>query len=100
MTFTRRADPRLSDPDYLSRFAGTYTFTITGDTAVVEVTGNELTASIAGQPRYTLVPGIDGKFSLKDVQGIRIEFVEDPEGKVNKAIFHQPEGTFEAIKTP
>ena len=81
MRFTRRADPKLSDPDYLSRFAGTYTFTITGDTAVVEVTGDELTASIAGQPRYTLVPGIDGKFSLKNVQGIRIEFVRMRRGR-------------------
>jgi hypothetical protein len=98
--FARRADPRLSDPSYLSRFAGTYTFTITGETAVVEVTGNELTASVAGQPRFTLVPGIDGKFSLKNVQGIRIEFVEDPEGKVSKAIFYQTEGTFEANRTP
>ena len=66
----------------------------------MEVTGDELTASVAGQPRYTLVPGIDGKFSLKNVQGIRIEFVEDPEGKVSKAIFYQPEGTFDATRTP
>jgi hypothetical protein len=100
VTFTRRADPRLSDPKYLARFAGTYTFAVTGETAVVEVTGNELTASVAGQPRYTLVPGIDGKFDLKNVQGIRIEFIQDPEGKVSKAIFYQPEGTFDAVKAP
>jgi CubicO group peptidase (beta-lactamase class C family) len=100
VTFKRRPDARLSDPKYLARFAGTYRFAITGDTAVIEVTGDVLTASIAGQPRYTLVPGIDGKFDLKDVQGIRIEFVEDPEGKVSKAIFYQPEGVFEAPKSP
>jgi CubicO group peptidase (beta-lactamase class C family) len=100
VTFERRPDARLSDPEYLARFAGTYRFAITGDTAVVEVTGNELTASVAGQPRYTLVPGIDGKFDLKNVQGIRIEFVQDPEGKVSKAIFYQPEGTFDAVKAP
>jgi hypothetical protein len=99
VTFTRRPDPRLSDPSYLTRYAGTYTFAVTGETAVVEVTGDELTATVAGQPRYTLVPGIDRKFSLKNVQGIRIEFVEDPEGKVDKAIFHQPEGTFEAVRS-
>ena len=81
VTFTRRPDPRLSDPAYLARYAGTYTFTVTGDSAVVEVTGNELTASIAGQPRYTLVPGIDRKFSLKGVQGIRIEFMRGSGGE-------------------
>jgi hypothetical protein len=98
--FTRRPDPRLSDPEFLARFAGTYTFAITGETAVVEVTGNDLTASVAGQPRYTLVPGIDGKFSIEDVQGVRIEFVEDAAGKVTKAIFHQPQGVFEAPRSP
>jgi hypothetical protein len=100
VVFERRPDARLSDPKYLARFAGTYRFAITGDTAVVEVTGDALTASIAGQPRYTLVPAIDGKFELKDLQGIRIEFVQDPEGKVGKAIFYQPEGVFEAPKSP
>jgi hypothetical protein len=100
VTFKRRPDARLSDPKYLARFAGTYRFAVTGENAVVEVTGDALTASVAGQPRYTLVPGIDGKFDLKDVQGIRIEFVQDPEGKVSKAIFYQPEGVFEAPKSP
>jgi CubicO group peptidase (beta-lactamase class C family) len=98
ITFARRPDPRLSDPEYLARFAGSYTFAITGDTAVVEVTGDVLTASVAGQPRYTLVPGIDGKFSLKDVQDIRIAFEQDAAGKVTKAIFYQPQGMFEAAK--
>jgi hypothetical protein len=100
VTFARRADPQLSDPEYLRRFAGSYTFAVTGDTAVVEVTGDALTASLAGQPRYTLVAGIDGRFSLEGVQDIRIEFVEDAAGTVTKAIFHQPQGVFEAVRTP
>lgn len=100
VSFARRPDPRLSDPSYLARFAGTYTFAITGQTAVVEVTGTTLTATIAGQPRYTLVPGVDGTFAIEGASSIRIGFEEDAAGSVTKAVFYQPQGVFEAERTP
>jgi CubicO group peptidase (beta-lactamase class C family) len=100
VTFTRLPDPRLSDPAYLARFAGTYTFAITGQTVVVEVAGSVLTASVAGQPRSTLAPGIDGKWSIKGQQSIRIGFEQDAAGKVTKAVFYQPDGALEAPRSP
>jgi hypothetical protein len=100
VVFARKPDPRLSDPAYLTRFTGTYTFAITGRTATVELSGSALTATVAGQPRYTLVPRIDGRFSLKEAPTIRVAFEEDASGQVVKAIFHQPQGVFEATRNP
>jgi CubicO group peptidase (beta-lactamase class C family) len=99
IAFMRKPDARLSDPEYLTRFVGKYAFAITGDVATVELSGNTLQATVPGQPRYTLVPGIDGRFSLKEAPTIKVGFEEEG-GKVTKATFHQPQGVFEATKSP
>jgi CubicO group peptidase (beta-lactamase class C family) len=99
IAFMRKPDARLSDPEYLTRFVGEYTFAITGDVAKVELVGRSLMATVPRQPRYTLVPAIDGRFSLKEAPTIKIGFVEEG-GRVTKATFHQPQGVFEATRNP
>jgi CubicO group peptidase (beta-lactamase class C family) len=56
----------------------------------------ELTLSPTGQPTYRLAPYRDRVFSIREVQGYRVEFARDENGAVNKIIFHQPNGTFQA----
>ena len=99
VAFLRKPPAKLSDPDYLSGLTGTYTFAITGRTAVVELAGATLTATVAGQPRYTLEPAIDGRFSLKEASTIKIGFETGADGKATKAIFYQPQGVLEATRT-
>jgi CubicO group peptidase (beta-lactamase class C family) len=100
VAFLRQPDPELSDPAFLERLTGTYTFAVTGQTAVVELSGETLTATVAGQQRLTLQPTIDGRFSLKEQSTIKVGFETGATGKATKAIFYQPQGVFEATRAP
>jgi CubicO group peptidase (beta-lactamase class C family) len=95
IVFEKRPDPRLSDPDYLSRFVATYQ-TATGTRIRIELSGDALVASIPGQPSRTLVPDLSGRFVLKEVRVVSVGFEADAQGKVTKAVFYQPDGVFEA----
>ena len=53
---------------------------------------------IAGQPEYSLVATGNHKFSIKNLEGFKMEFVEDETGAISKAKFIQPNGTFTAEK--
>ncbi len=94
IVFTRAADSRLSDPDYLRRFVGDYD--LPGQKVTIALTGNALTVILPGQPVYTLEPGLSGRFVLQEVRMISVGFETDDEGNVTKAIFYQPNGVFEA----
>ena len=54
--------------------------------------------SIPGQPEYELWPTGKHKFSLKNLEGYKIEFLESNKGSMNEIMFIQPNGTFKAIK--
>ncbi len=59
---------------------------------------NKLYLFIPGQPEYTLVPTAEHKFSIKNLEGYKLEFEADEEGKIILARFIQPNGIFTAIK--
>jgi hypothetical protein len=53
--------------------------------------------TLPGQPTYHLVPGL-GEFTLKEIPGISVAFVEDAQGKVTAVTSIQPNGVFTATK--
>jgi len=57
---------------------------------------NVLYMFVAGQPEYELLALAKHKFSLKILDGFKVEFIEDKDGNINGATFIQPNGTFTA----
>jgi hypothetical protein len=51
-----------------------------------------------GQPEYELQPTGVNKFSIKTLDGYKIEFTEAENGVINGVLFIQPNGTFRATK--
>ncbi len=51
--------------------------------------------TVPGQPEYELIATGKDKFSIKSLDGFKIEFTENA-GKISEAIFIQPNGTFKA----
>jgi len=96
IVFTKQPDPKLSDPEYLDHLVGVYQGA-TGQRGRIERSGDTLTLQLPGQPVYTLVPQVSGRFGLKGLEGFSIGFVEE-EGKVTKAVYYQPNGVFEAVR--
>ena len=97
IVFKKKPDAKLSDPEYLKRFTGTYE--LMGQAIAVNVQGNVLVISAAGQAPSELVPDLGGEFILKDARVISIRFVEGPGGAVTALEFIQPNGIYEAKKT-
>lgn len=94
IVFARRPDAQLLDPAYLRRFVGEYRL---GPTPVrVELNGNVLRATVPGQPTYDLEPRRNNEFSLKTLNGYRLQFIMDAQGRVTEALFKQPNGLFPA----
>ena len=54
----------------------------------------QLTLSPTGQPTYRLVPYQDRIFSIKELEGYRVEFQRNDAEAPETIIFHQPNGTF------
>lgn len=97
IVFQKQPDPKLSDPVYLQRFVGTY-LAPTGQKTKIELAGDKLTLFLVGQPLFTLVPEISGRFGLKGLQGYSVGFPLDAAGKPAKIVFYQPEGVFESVR--
>lgn len=60
-------------------------------------TGETLFLTVPGQPEYELIATGMSKFSIKSLDGFKIEFTDNG-GKIAEAIFIQPNGTFKAKK--
>jgi CubicO group peptidase (beta-lactamase class C family) len=95
IVFRKKTDSRLSDPDYLRGFVGTYE-TATGTKLKVELSGDTLGVTIPGQPRLTLEPDLSGRFVIQEARQVSIGFELDASGRAVKAILYQPSGVFEA----
>ncbi len=98
--FDRLPDGRLSDPEYLGRFTGSWR--ISGQSFSILERGGKLLVDLPGQTRYALVPegiGADGSatFRIDGLNGFRVRFTEE-DGKPI-ALFLQPNGTFRATKS-
>ncbi len=94
IVFTRRGDARLSDPNYLVRFVGTYALGISKFAFFVK--GSELVLEVNGQKQPQLVPDRSDRFTLKGASGFSITFVSDPNGKVTELKLVQPDGVYVA----
>lgn len=77
----------------------------TGDYALGEIVAKFYTKNdqtlflfVPGQPEYELVPTGPDKFSIKKLDGYKIEFVEDANKNITGVLFIQPNGTFKATK--
>ncbi len=75
VTFTRRADPGLSDPAVLQAYEGKYL--MGGATFSVEVTGNEIFIVVPGTPRLKLIPVSKDVFRLEQFADYSIIFVRE-----------------------
>jgi CubicO group peptidase (beta-lactamase class C family) len=94
IVFEKRADPRLSDPAYLTHLTGKYE-TVDGTEISVALSGGVLTATLPGAPTLTLEPDLSGRFVLKEVRVVSLEFVVEGE-EVTKVLIHQPGSIWEA----
>lgn len=95
ITFTRRPESRLSDPDFLEGLAGTYT--MQGMPVEIALNGPTLRLVLPGQPAYTLVPDRGTRFYLKEHSGITVEFALDEAGSgADKIVINQLGVEFEA----
>jgi hypothetical protein len=78
IVFAMRPDARLSDPEYLKSFAGSYD--VAGRTLKVRLKGNSLVVDIEGQGTLTLVPDRNDGFRLKEQSETMVRFktIQDP----------------------
>jgi CubicO group peptidase (beta-lactamase class C family) len=72
IVFTMRPDARLSDPEYLKRFEGSYD--VAGRTLKVRLKGDTLVVDSEGQRTLTLVPDRDDRFKIKEQSANSIRF--------------------------
>jgi len=98
IVFRKRPDTRLSDPDYLQGFVGTYEMA-DGTKLYIELSGQVLTLNIPGEQLYTLEPNLSGRFVFKEWRWISVGFGLNDQNRAVKAILYQPNGVYEAPRT-
>jgi len=96
IVFSRMADEKMRDPEFLKRFVGTYQ--LAEVELIVSQSDNQLFLDVRGQPRYELVPYRGNEFNLKNVTGYSLEFILDESGSVSALKLIQPNGVFTAKK--
>jgi CubicO group peptidase (beta-lactamase class C family) len=74
--FNRKADPRLSDPDFLKKLEGQYE--ISGNIISIAFRNNELVVMTA--PPQHLEPYKDNKFRIREFSDQIVEFIFDDKG--------------------
>ena len=83
----------MKDPEFLEKFVGEYE--LNEQTLTVALSGNVLTATVPGQPTFTLEPYKGTEFKLKGIPGYSVKFTLEG-GKSTEATFIQPNGIFTA----
>jgi CubicO group peptidase (beta-lactamase class C family) len=99
VTFVRQAERRLSDPDYLAQFVGTYEafgMPLQVSLATVGAAGARLRMAFAGAPAVALVPYQGTEFQVEGQPGASIAFVHNDAGQVEAARLIQPGAVFTA----
>lgn len=97
IVFTKKPPARLSDPAFLKTLEGTFamvdnpSFTVT-----FTLKGDILTATVPGQPTYTLEPYRGTEFKLKELTGFTVRFLLDAKGAVTEVLLLQPDGAYSA----
>ncbi len=98
IVFIKRPDKKLSDPEYLERFAGEYE--LAGRPVTVHLQGHVLFFEQKGARSMELVPDRDDEFNLKRATGLSVRFVTDARGKVTELALSTPDGVFSARRKP
>jgi len=98
IVFARVAGGDVLDPAFRASCAGTYQSGPTKHVVALDPDG-QITLSPTGQPTYRLVPYQHRTFTIKELEGFRVEFERDEAGAVNTIVFHQPNGTFVAHRS-
>jgi CubicO group peptidase (beta-lactamase class C family) len=94
ITFEKKPNAQLFDPDYLQQFAGKYK--LLNQISTISLKGDSLTLFVPGQPIYDLEPGLGDEFILKQFKSISLKFKFDEKNQVSGVVFFQPNGVFEA----
>ncbi len=93
--FKRTPNEIAVDKDILEKYVGEYE--LSGTTAKIYLKGDEtLFLFISGQPEYELLATGLNKFSIKILEGYKLEFIEGEKKTINEVLFIQPNGTFKA----
>jgi CubicO group peptidase (beta-lactamase class C family) len=95
IVFRRVATGEALDPAFRASCVGVYLGGAIRHVVALDQHGG-LTLSPTGQPTYRLVPYRDRIFTIEELNGFRVEFVDGETGGVSTIIFHQPNGTFQA----
>ena len=95
--FKRTPNEITVDKEILESYVGEYE--LAGMIAKIYLKGNEtLFLFIPGQPEYELLATGLHKFSIKSLEGFKLEFIEGKKKEIIEVLFIQPNGTFKAIR--
>ncbi len=97
IVFARRADARMTEPEFLQRLTGTYRLN-ESTTITVRARGRSLQAEVSGQPPYTLMPQYGTRFALTGAKGYAMEFRLGEVGMAGAIFGIQPDSTWEALR--
>jgi CubicO group peptidase (beta-lactamase class C family) len=90
IVFTRMPDKQLLQRSVVETFAGQYDLPGTPVPLTIVLRGDHtLVANLPGQPDLELVPTRGTTFTLKNINGVTIEFKRDAAGKVTEAVLNQ-----------
>ncbi|WP_047547808.1 serine hydrolase [Psychroserpens sp. Hel_I_66] len=94
IVFDRAPNTIDVDTKTLETYTGDYD--IAGTDFKIFIKNEALHLFIKGQPEYELIATDKHKFSFKTLEGFKIEFIEDENGKITELKAIQPNGTFVA----
>ena len=94
IVFSKSADPRLSDPEYLNAFTGE--FELAGNPVIVRLKGSALVLDFRNQPSVTLVPDRDDGFNFKEQPEASIRFNRGTDQKISEMAMSTAAGVFTA----
>ena len=93
--FKRTPDLVALDKETLEKYVGEYE--LSGVIAKIYMKGDEtLYLFVPGQPEYELLATGIKKFSIKALEGYKLEFIEGEKEAIIEVLFIQPNGTFKA----
>ncbi len=94
ISFKRTAKAVAMSEATLEQYVGDY---VVSDTEMkIYIKNKKLYAFVQGQPEYELMATGNHQFSLKIIEGYKIEFVEGENGVITGLLMIQPNGTFKA----
>ena len=95
--FTKSPKPKETTKEELHEYEGEYD--LNGVALKIYIKNEKvLYLFVPGQPEYELTPIDKDKFSIKILQGFKVQFNRDDKQQIAELLSIQPNGTFKAIK--